>query len=125
MIAHSKTCQQAIGLQASWLRNENDADRGGGFGEFEGRGQCAGGGIDVEDDDVVGLLISGEEKFAGGVDGEGARSFSHGWIFVSQFQSAFRGIDREGAYGVDASAVGGVEKFSVRMHGDFRGFLRT
>src|SRR5260370_41176584 len=114
MIAHSKTCQQAIGLQASWLRNENDADRGGGFGDFAGGGQGAGGGIDAENDDVVGLLISGEEKFAGGIDSEIARSFSHGGIFVFQFQGAFRGLDREGADGVDASAAGGVEKLSVR-----------
>src|SRR5260370_36216415 len=113
MIAHSKTCQQAIGLQASWLRNENDADRGGGFGDFAGGGQGAGGGIDAEDEDVVGLLISGEEKFAGGVDGEGARSFSHGWIFVSQFQSAFRGVDRQVADGFASRAMGGVEEFSV------------
>src|ERR1700730_2702096 len=99
---------------------KRDANGGGGFRDFAGGGQGAGGGIDAEDYDVVGLLVGGEEEFAGRVDGEVARSFAHGRIFVFHLEGAFRWVDGEGGDGVDVGAVGGVEEFPAGVNGDLR-----
>src|ERR1700732_4327273 len=99
---------------------KGDADGGRSFDDFASGAEGAGRGIDAEDDNIVGLLIGGEEEFAGGVDGEVARGFSHGRVFIFQVESAFRGIDGKGGDGIDTGAVGGVKKSSGRMHGDLR-----
>src|ERR1700730_351499 len=104
---------------------KGDADGGRSFDDFASGAEGAGRGIDAEDDYIVGLLIGGEEEFAGRVDGEVARGFSHGWIFIFEFERALRGIDGKGGDGVDGGAVGSVKKFSVGMHGYFGGLLWT
>src|SRR6202022_4976451 len=104
---------------------KRDANGGGGFRDVAGGGQGAGGGIDTEDYDVVGLLVGGEEEFAGGVDGEVARSFAHGRIFVFHLESAFRWVDGEDGDGVDVGAVGGVEEFPAGVHGALRCLFGT
>ena len=51
--------------------------------------EAAGGGIDVEDDDVVGFLVFGKQVRAGGIDGEMTRSFAAGQNLAEGSQSTF------------------------------------
>src|ERR1700716_3470635 len=80
---------------------KRDADGGQSFDDFASGTERPGRGINAEDYDVVGLLIGGEKEFAGGIDGEIARGFSHCWIFIFEAETAFRGIDGKGRDSID------------------------
>src|ERR1039458_1666094 len=71
-------CPPYLSQFTSWDGDEFDADGGRDVQDFAGGGQLAGGGIEVEDDDVAGILVGGEEQFSRGVYADVARDFSLG-----------------------------------------------
>ena len=79
----------------------------------------AGGWIDLEDGEGVGILVGGDEEFAGGIDVEVARGFAAG-AFVFDVGEFAVGSDGEGGDGVVA-AVGAVNEFAGGMNEDLGG----
>src|SRR5467141_1651793 len=83
-------------------------------------GEGAGGEIDAESDDGIGVLVFGEEELPSGVDGEVARFFAAGGVVAGAFEFASCWIDGEYGDGIVAP-IGGKEPFARRMEGDFGG----
>jgi len=88
------------------------------FDGLAGGGEAAGGGVDAEYDDGVGILVGGEEEVTGGIDGEHARGFSQCGLMLDEGELTSRVVDGEGRDAVIA-AVGTVEEFAVGVDGDF------
>src|SRR5271169_1125566 len=86
---------------------------------FAGGSEGAGGGIDTENHDGVGVLVFYEEELTRGIHREVARFLATGREFACEAKCAIRGIDGENRNGVMA-AIGSVEPFAIGMHGDFR-----
>ena len=89
-----------------------DFDVGGGGGEF------AGGGVDFEEDGVIGELVADHEELAGGVEVEVAWAVALDGFFGDGGEETGGGVDGEDADGVVA-AVGDEEELSVGVEEDF------
>jgi hypothetical protein len=100
--------------------DEFDANGGGDIEDFAGRGQHAGGGIEIKDDDVAGTLIGDEEEFSRGVYADMARSFSAAGDALKKGKVPGCGVYAEHGDAVIAP-IGAVEEFPGRMDGDFGG----
>ncbi len=101
---------------------EDDVDGGGDLGDLVGGGEGAGGAVDAEDDDVVGLLIGGEEEIAGGIEGKISWGFALRGEVAGGSEGSFGGVDGEDGDAV-AAAIGSVEKFAGRVDDDFGGVI--
>src|SRR5215813_3233102 len=74
--------------------------------------------------DVARVLIGDGEVFAGRVEPKMAGRFSAARLFADAFKSAFFRLDFKDRERISA-AVGGIEKFSVWMHGNFSPAVMT
>lgn len=75
--------------------------------------------INAEDDDAIGILISGEEPLAGGIEREIARSAAEGGDALDFGEQAGAAMDGEDGDAIVA-AIGSVEKFSGGSESDLR-----
>src|SRR5215831_11060437 len=100
-------------------RKKSDAvGRRSGEGFARGR-ELAGYRVDAEFDDVVGVLIFGEQEPAAGVDGEVARFLAAGRNDLYLRESAVFLVDAVDGEGI-MSAIGGVQELAAWMDFDFR-----
>ena len=104
------------------LGYEGEADGGRGGDVGVGAGEAAGGGIDAEGGDVIGILMSGEEPAAVGGEGEVARLGAAARDDLDDreaFDGRIEGEDGE----IIGPAVGGVEEAAVGVDADGGGFV--
>src|SRR5579859_3933785 len=113
-VRHMPALDTVVLIQAQ----EFHANGGGNADHFTRGGKFPGLLIDVKDDDVVRLLVFGEQEVSRRVDFKAARFLAVGGGDFGQRESAFRGID-----GIDGdavvAAVGSVQKFARGMDFDF------
>src|SRR5580704_10959394 len=87
--------EMRIVTQPLWSGDKCYAHRRRHFDRLARGRQIAGGGIDVEDDNVVGLLIFRKKICARGVDGEMARRFAASQDLPERLQRSLLFVDRE------------------------------